>query len=417
MRVLLIAGSTTAGSSLSRRLGQFAASVVHASSRESALRELRDPSFRLVVIDMSAEFAGELAMAGTRTPRPGGPTVIHVYRPSSAAATASADHPLAATPHTRLRSDSDDVLIGSSAELLEVKDLVERYGAGEASVLIGGETGTGKELVAHAVHLASARRAGPFVPVNCAAIAASIFESEVFGSVRGAFTGAVRDHGGLIGAARGGTLFLDEVGELGLALQAKLLRLLEDGSYRRVGATSEAKADVRVVAATNCDLLAASQAGSFRSDLFFRLDVLRITIPPLRERRGDIPLLANHFLSTMARGRNPRQATSGALRQLVAYPWPGNVRELKHTVERTLAHRAEGPIGRFELRARGMEPVLVASDARITLERLIDALERHGGQIVDVAREFDVSVRTIQRRMAKLGLRVRDFRPARKGSA
>jgi transcriptional regulator with PAS, ATPase and Fis domain len=340
MRVLLIAGSTTSGSSLSRRLGEFAASVVHATSRESALRELRDPSFRLVVIDMSAKFAEELAMAGARTPRPRGPTVIHVYGPSTAATTASADRPLAEAPHAGVRSDPDETFIGCSAGVLEVRDLVERYGAGEACVLICGETGTGKELVAHAVHRASARRAGPFVPVNCAAIAASIFESEVFGSVRGAFTGAVRDHGGLIGAARGGTLFLDEVGELSLALQAKLLRLLEDGSYRRVGATHEAKADVRVVAATNRDLLTASEAGTFRTDLFFRLDVLRITIPPLRERRGDIPLLANHFLSTLARGRSLRQPTSGALRQLVAYPWPGNVRELKHTVERTLAHRA-----------------------------------------------------------------------------
>ncbi|MBW2272140.1 MAG: sigma-54-dependent Fis family transcriptional regulator [Deltaproteobacteria bacterium] len=411
MRALLIGECSGGGLLLSRRLERFSESVVHASNRESALHELRDPTYRIVVIDMSTDFARQLAGADGQGPAREGATVVHVYRPPSpATASLPPEDPLdAETP-----GGFDEGLIGRSAEIAGVRQLIESYGAVEAPVLISGETGTGKELVARAVHRASPRRGCPFVAVNCAAISASIFESEVFGSVRGAFTGAVRDHGGLIGAARSGTLFLDEVGELGAELQAKLLRLLEDGSYRRVGETREARADVRVVAATNRDLLAASQSGAFRTDLFFRLDVLRIEIPPLRERRGDISLLVGHFLSAGKPGRHPRQPTTEALKQLMAYPWPGNVRELKHTVERTLAHRATGPIGRFELRSRWMEPALGIVGARITLQSLIDALERQSGQVGEVAQEFDVSVRTIQRRMAKLGLRLRDFRPARK---
>lgn len=428
MRALLIAECSTIGLALSQRLQGFAESIVHASNRESALRELRDPSYRVVVIDMSAEFGRELARTAPPKRTGRGPTLVHVF----GSATTAMTNPEAegAAPEASALGLGER-LLGCSAGILEVRRLIESYGACEAPVLIYGETGTGKELVADALHRASARRSGPFVPINCAAISASIFESEVFGNVRGAYTGAVRDNGGLVGAARGGTLFLDEVGELGPGPQAKLLRLLEDGSYRKVGAAREAKADVRIVAATNRDLLAACQASEFRTDLFFRLDVLRIEVPPLRERRSDIPPLVEHFLSAMARSGVPREPTSEALKQLIAYPWPGNVRELRHTVERTLAHRGSGRIGRFELRARFIGPIperglttergltpkrgsTPENDAsQITLERLIEALERHRGGVADAAREFDVSVRTIQRRMAKLGLRGRDFRPAR----
>ena len=214
------------------------------------------------------------------------------------------------------------------------------------SVLIAGESGTGKELIARAIHFGSARKDGPFVPVNCAAMPADLVESLLFGHARGAFTGADADRIGYFEMAHGGTLFLDEIGDMSLDLQAKLLRVLEDGEVRRVGETADRKVNVRVLAATNADLPARIQGEKFRQDLYFRLAHFTVTAPPLRERREDIPLLAQHFLQLFAgeMGRTPPPLSPQVLESLSGYDFPGNVRELKNIIERALIESGGGEI-------------------------------------------------------------------------
>ena len=228
-------------------------------------------------------------------------------------------------------------LVGISESMREVFALVRKVAASEATVLIGGESGTGKELVARAIHSGSERQGGPFVAVNCAAIPRDLLESELFGHTRGAFTGAIKERKGKFEQAEGGTLFLDEVGELPLDLQPKLLRALQEREIEPVGGTAR-KIDVRLVAATNRDLEAALGEGSFREDLYYRLAVIPLHLPPLRERRDDIPLLVRHFLDK--HGKNPPVVCSeAALEALADYDWPGNVRELENAVERMLILR------------------------------------------------------------------------------
>jgi two-component system nitrogen regulation response regulator NtrX len=219
-----------------------------------------------------------------------------------------------------------------------VLERVERVGPTEARVLITGENGTGKELVARAIHRLSSRNEGTFVEVNCAAIPSELIESELFGHIKGSFTGAVADRAGKFEQAHGGTLFLDEVGDMSLAAQAKVLRALEQGVVTRVGSSKPIQVDVRVVAATNKDLDAEIQEGTFREDLFYRLNVVPIDIPPLRERREDIPMLVRHFVGLLERNDRvtPREISKGALDRLQLMDWPGNVRELRNTVERLL---------------------------------------------------------------------------------
>ena len=234
---------------------------------------------------------------------------------------------------------STSQLIGTSAALHEVRELVERLADTDMPVLIGGETGTGKGLVARILHTGSRRASAPLVTLNCAAIPDALLESELFGHERGAFTGATAARKGLVAEADGGTLFLDEIGEMALPLQAKLLHVLEAQSVRPVGGNREIPVDVRVVAASHRDLRAAVQKGRFREDLLYRLDVVSITLPALRDHREDIPLLLSHFLKEL-RARHPesvmRQFSPEALEALLRYDWPGNVRELSHVVERAL---------------------------------------------------------------------------------
>jgi DNA-binding NtrC family response regulator len=233
--------------------------------------------------------------------------------------------------------------VGRSEAMLQVFKTAARVAASGATVLILGESGTGKELVARAIHQASPRAAGPFVPVDCGAIAEGVLESELFGHVRGAFTGAQSARRGLFEEASGGTLFLDEVGDVGPGLQARLLRALQEGTIRRVGANDAIPVDVRVVAATNRDLEAAVKAGRFREDLYYRLNVVTIRIPPLRDRREDVPLLAEHFAAKHGRGEGA--AISPAARALLqAYDWPGNVRELENVIARALALNPSGVV-------------------------------------------------------------------------
>ncbi|MEO5767925.1 MAG: sigma 54-interacting transcriptional regulator [Polyangia bacterium] len=238
------------------------------------------------------------------------------------------------------------VMVGGSPKIAAVLTLVRRLAAVRTAVLVGGESGTGKELVAQALHDQSPWRAGPFVAVNCGAIPAGLIESELFGHVRGAFTDAVRDKRGLFQAAHGGTLFLDEIADLPLDLQSKLLRVLQDGIFRRVGDSEDLQVAVRVVAATARVLTAEVAARRFREDLYYRLAGITIQLPPLRERPADIPLLAMHFLARARTrlGVNVHDIDPEAMRLLTAYPWPGNVRELENTIERAAVLCSDGRV-------------------------------------------------------------------------
>ena len=237
-------------------------------------------------------------------------------------------------------------LVGESPALRKVQQQIDLVAPTQATVLITGESGTGKELVARAIHERSPRRERPMITVNCSAIPEALFESEFFGHARGAFTGAQRDKPGRFELASGGTLFLDEIGELPLPMQAKLLRVLQEQEVERVGETKARKIDVRVLAATNRDLAAEVEAGRFRQDLFYRLSVFPIENPPLRERREDIPRLAEHFIRVAAKrmNRRPPKFTNAAARQLSARDWPGNVRELQNAVERAVILSQGNPL-------------------------------------------------------------------------
>jgi two-component system, NtrC family, response regulator AtoC len=228
---------------------------------------------------------------------------------------------------------------GKSQRMLEVYKLVARVAPSTATVLVVGESGTGKELVARAIHNRSPRASKPFVPVNCTALSESLLESELFGHARGAFTGAVAAKRGLFETANGGTLFLDEIGDMGPKMQAQILRVLQDGEMRPVGGTEAIRVDVRLVCATNRDLDAEVKAGRFREDLYFRINVVTVRMPPLRDRAGDIPILVRHFINKIARreGRTEASVSPQALDMLCRYGWPGNVRELENAIERAVA--------------------------------------------------------------------------------
>jgi two-component system response regulator HydG len=228
-------------------------------------------------------------------------------------------------------------IVGASVAIREVLELARRVATSDAAVLILGESGTGKELIAHEVHRASPREHKPFVAVNCSAIPGGLLESELFGHEKGAFTGAGRQKRGRFELAAGGTIFLDEIGDMSSELQAKLLRFLQDHTLQRVGGSVDITVDVRIVAATNRDLDAAVADGSFREDLYFRLNVVTIAIPPLRDRKEDIPLLVEHFLKKHAeKGRKPKRMSPKAMRVMMNYDWPGNVRELENAIHRAV---------------------------------------------------------------------------------
>jgi DNA-binding NtrC family response regulator len=246
---------------------------------------------------------------------------------------------LADSKVSKVATAAEGRIVGRSRPMVEVFKLVAKVAQGRSTVLVRGESGTGKELIARAIHAESPRRDRPFVAVNCAAIPEPLLESELFGHMRGSFTTAVADKPGLFEEANTGTLFLDEVGDLALPVQAKLLRAVESQEVKRVGGTVPNKVDVRILAATNKNLEEAVKEGEFREDLFFRLNVVAIDVPPLRDRKEDIPLLAEHFLAreAQANGKNVLGIAPETLQLLVDYPWPGNVRELAHVIERAVA--------------------------------------------------------------------------------
>ena len=285
-----------------------------------------------------------------------------------------------------------DVLLGESAAMRRVRDLVERVAATDSTVLVTGESGTGKELVARAVHRGSTRRDRPFVAVDCAALVETLCESELFGHVKGAFTGAVASRPGRFELAHGGTVFLDEIANVGPAVQAKLLRVLQEREVTRVGDARPVAVDVRIVAATNHDLAAAMKEGAFREDLFYRLSVVTIAVPPLRDRREDIPLLANGLLRRIQarRALPPRALSAAALAALQGHDWPGNVRELENTLERALvlAQGAEIEPADLDLgpgapttgtQEAGGDLTLAAAEAQ-QIRRVLELTGRHLGQ-------------------------------------
>ncbi len=326
-------------------------------------------------------------------------------------------------------------LVGQSPAIRTIYGVVEKVANTPSTVLISGESGTGKELIARALHENSSRHAGPFIKINCAAIPKTLMESELFGYDKGAFTGAVGAKPGRFELAHGGTLFLDEIGEIPIEMQVKLLRVLQESEFERVGGIKTIKVDVRLVTATNRDLLAEVGAGAFREDLFYRLNVVPIHIPPLRERREDIPLLADHFIAKFndCLKKEIAAITPEAVERLVAYQWPGNIRELENLMERTVLF-CEGP----EIRVSDLPPEVAGAAApqpvqgrrrrrparrpprpapeslkeavraeteRVERELIQRALDATGGNVTQAARKLKISRKSLQTKMKELGLR------------
>lgn len=318
-------------------------------------------------------------------------------------ATVSRDSP---SPARAAETDPPVELVGRSESFLRLLAQADRVAATRLPVLLVGESGTGKELLARRIHEASPRHGAPFVAVNCAALPDSLLESEMFGAARGAYTGADRDRSGLFQLAHGGTLLLDEIGEMPFCLQAKLLRVLQDGRVRPLGGRAETVVDVRVLAATHRDLPRLVAAGRFRADLYYRLAVVELRVPPLRERPEDVPAIADHLLGRLARahGLPAGRLSPGAIAQLVSQPWPGNVRQLEATLARALLRSSSGEIGASEL---DLHPAPSPGRGRpVTLERAMieAALAEAGGVVSRAAARIGWSRQKLQRRMAVLGV-------------
>ena len=311
-------------------------------------------------------------------------------------------------------------LIGTTPSMIELYDEIAAVADSSATVLLHGPTGTGKELLAHAVHHRSRRKAAPFVRVNCAAIPETLLESELFGHERGAFTGAVRQHAGKFEQADGGTLLLDEIGEIDLHMQVKLLRVLENGEFQRVGGSQTLKVDVRIVAATNKDLRREVKAGRFREDLFYRLNVVSMRVPSLRERADDIPLLVDHFLKKYAE-RNQRpvpRVPADVMRRLCQHPWPGNVRQLEHVIERAVILCRSETLDTVRIPEDDAAPAagghtppapppgVSLGDWLLTIERrvIVDALREADGVQAAAARRLGVSRSNLNYRVHRLGI-------------
>ncbi len=431
-RILVVEEDPSTDSAIAPKLSESGARICHVSTCVGALQVLKSENFCCVVIDSTLPNGDFSQLQAQIHSLANPPTLVIVaneddIRQAEGKLRAQSDDyavnaeryidPLAPGVSERLAvkrtvscTDNEkpaetSLLLGRSDLMRRLRARIERAGARGSTVLITGETGTGKELTARALHQASPVRKGPFVPANCAAIVPGLFESELFGSARGAYTGAEHDRSGLFGAARGGTLFLDEIGELPLEAQAKLLRVLEDGHYRRVGDTREQRAEARVIVATNRDLERAAQDGTFRWDLYYRLDVLRIHLPPLRQRLDDIPTLLDHFLDLEFEGPERRpHVTRQAILQLRAHAWPGNVRELKHAVTRTVTWNTNACIEAFELASPSLLESSPLNRHEIGWSEIAGLLTRYRGRLSHVAKELGISVRTLQRRMRELGM-------------
>lgn len=304
-------------------------------------------------------------------------------------------------------------VIGKNYKMHEVYELLHEVSPTKASVLIEGESGTGKELIAHAIHYNSPRSGKPFIKVHCAALSEGLLESELFGHVKGAFTGAISDKPGRFELANGGTLFLDEIGEITPHTQIKLLRVLQEGEFERVGGTKTVKVDIRIVAATNKDLKSAVERGEFREDLYYRLKVVPIHLPPLRERKDDIPLLVNHFIEKFNKemGRAVTNISPRTMELLLEYSYPGNIRELEHIMEHAFV-RCQGKtilpehlpkeFKNIDVIDKAMESERPLKD--LERETIIRALEETGGRHQDCAKRLKISRTTLWRRIKELNI-------------
>jgi two-component system, NtrC family, response regulator HupR/HoxA len=310
-------------------------------------------------------------------------------------------------------------IIGGSPQMLELYSLLDRVSPSDSTVLIQGENGTGKELVARAIHDRSLRCDHRFVVTNCSAFNDNLLDSELFGHKRGAFTGAVADKAGLFEMADLGTFFLDEIGDMSPSLQVKVLRVLQDGTFNRVGDTETRKVDVRILAATNRDLRAMVEAGTFREDLFYRINVINVVLPSLRERRDDVPVLIDYFFARHRRNGRPKRLAPDCLEQMLAYPWPGNVRELENEIERLVVLSGDAPMIASSLlspRIRQFTPDTTDAGSGIdesSLPAAVEALERrmigaaikrHNGNKTRAAEELKVSRRNLIRLVQKYQL-------------
>jgi|HubBroStandDraft_3_1064219.scaffolds.fasta_scaffold05058_3 DNA-binding NtrC family response regulator len=377
-RILIVEDRDSLRRMLERALGEEGYEVAAASRGAAALRLLGERPFDLVLTDLKLpDLSGLEVLAASREAQPRVPVVVLTGYGSVGAAVAAMklgaydflEKPLELDDLARLVAQAighaeeepafeaagAPPIVGRHPRLRAALRLLARVARTESTVLLTGESGTGKELFARALHALSPRHAGPLVALNCAAIPETLLENELFGHEKGAFTGADRRQEGRFELAQGGTLLLDEIGELPLAMQGKVLRVLEERTYERVGGGRTQRADVRLIAATNRDLRSMVEAGGFRADLFFRLNIFPIELPPLRERSSDVPLLARHLLADIARRHRlePLRLDDPAAELLAAQPWPGNVRELANVLERA-AILAEGPL----LRTADLRPLL-----------------------------------------------------------
>ena len=428
---------------LSMRLTSAGYHVTAVASAEDALAQLDVARPQLVVSDVQLPGRDGLALFDEiRAHHPALPVILltaHGTIPDAVEATArgvftyltkpfdgkallekiSQALALGAPAHKAADGDEQwrEAIVSRSARMAELLAEAKMVAASDASVLICGESGSGKELLAQAIHKASARADKPFVAVNCSAIPEALLESELFGHVKGSFTGAVANHRGLFQAADGGTLFLDEIGDMPPALQVKLLRVLQERSVRPVGASESIPVDVRILSATHRDLDAAMAEGQFREDLFYRLNVVALTLPPLGDRREDIPLLANHFLSKLGEkyGKPLNGFAPDALKALATAPWPGNVRQLHNVVEQVSA-LATTPLIPLALVQRALRvptvEVLSFAQARERFERdyLVGLLKMTDGNVADAARLADRNRTEFYRLLQKHGLTPGRFR-------
>ncbi len=401
------------------------AGVVYATGGGPAADGALEPGI-VATIGCSADEARTLAAAAPALSEGDLARVVDLVASAAAAVERAQPAEVAPTTHTHGFTE----IVGDAPAVREVVKLLTKVVRSEATVLIHGESGTGKELIARAIHYHGPRAKKPFVVQNCSAFNDNLLESALFGHVRGAFTGAVKDQQGLFQVADGGTFFLDEIGDMSAALQVKLLRVLQEGTFMPVGGTKPVKVDVRIVAASHKDLSAMVAHKQFREDLFYRVNVLKLTVPPLRERVSDIPRLAQHFVKKHWRThqRPAPRLSQGALSRLVAYPWPGNIRELENEIERMLVLAGDAP----ELTASMVSPRVAgasASAANLTARTLRDvvanaeadaivaALGRHVGDRELAAIDLGVSGAYLAARMAALGLDHRGDEPAAAAAA
>ncbi len=430
-------------------LGGWGYNVAEADDGEKAIEAVHQKPFDLILMDIRmVKVSGLEALAGIKKLNPAIPVVIMTaYASVETAVKALKDgaydyltKPLdfdelkltieRAMEHTHLKEENRHLreslasqfnrqnLIGRSPTMARLMDTIAQVAPSEATVLITGESGTGKEMIAGAIHFNSLRKDGPFVKINCAAITETLLESELFGHEKGAFTGADRRKEGKFRQAEGGTIFLDEVSEMSPAMQVKLLRVLQEREITRVGGDEVIRVDVRVIAATNKDLIREMEAGRFRDDLYYRLNVVTINVPPLRERREDIPLIAQHFLNMFAKKNHKsiKGFTPQVMDRLLKYNWPGNVRELMNAVERGVVLSRSDYLNEGELVLALRDQILPeeASSLKISTEEMpleavekdaiMKTLEMAGGNKSEAARRLGITRRTLHIKLKKYGM-------------